>query len=152
MAEILTAEQAEEQLSEQRMIRREKLKTLQSEGRDPYKEVRFDFTCLAADAKRSFEAIEAAALSEAKAKGLEAPETPVMTANEKLAVADHTEAILKIDLAAADGFDLRSEQFYAGLKALEHIIVVKRFAVGGDLLYALLPGHALHSLPLEIVR
>ena len=85
MAEILTAEQQEEQLSEQRVIRREKLKALQTEGRDPYKEVRFDFTCLAADAKRNFEALEAAALAEAKAKGLEAPETPVMTGEEKLA-------------------------------------------------------------------
>ncbi len=85
MAEILTAEQQEEQLSEQRVIRREKLKALQTEGRDPYKEVRFDFTCLAADAKRNFETLEAAVLAEAKAKGLEAPETPVMTGEEKLA-------------------------------------------------------------------
>jgi lysyl-tRNA synthetase class 2 len=85
MAEILTAEQQEEQLSEQRVIRREKLKALQTEGRDPYKEVRFDFTCLAADAKAKFETLESAALAEAKAKGLEAPETPVMTGEEKLA-------------------------------------------------------------------
>jgi len=81
----LTEEQQAEQLSEQRMIRREKLKTLQAEGRDPYKEVRFDFTCLAADAKTKFEALEAAALEEAKARGLEAPEAPVMTDEERLA-------------------------------------------------------------------
>ena len=58
MQEELTEEQQAEQLSELLQIRREKLKNLQDEGRDPYAEVKFDVTHHAAPIKENFEEME----------------------------------------------------------------------------------------------
>ncbi|MBQ7094809.1 MAG: lysine--tRNA ligase [Clostridia bacterium] len=58
MQEELTEEQQAEQLSELLQIRRDKLKSLQDEGRDPYAEVKFDVTHHAAPIKENFEEME----------------------------------------------------------------------------------------------
>ena len=58
MQEELTEEQQAEQLSELLQIRRDKLKNLQDEGRDPYAEVKFDVTHHAAPIKENFEEME----------------------------------------------------------------------------------------------
>ena len=58
MQEELTEEQQAEQLSELLQIRREKLKNLQDEGRDPYAEVKFDVTHHALPIKENFEEME----------------------------------------------------------------------------------------------
>ena len=54
----LTEEQARQDLSEQCLIRREKLAALQAEGRDPFLQTRFDFTTNATEIKNNFEAME----------------------------------------------------------------------------------------------
>ena len=51
-------EVSEESLSEQRKIRREKLKTLQEAGRNPFLEERWDVTAHSMDIKDNFEAME----------------------------------------------------------------------------------------------
>ena len=53
-----TEEISEESLSEQRKIRREKLKTLQEAGRNPFLEERWDVTAHSMDIKDNFEAME----------------------------------------------------------------------------------------------
>ena len=58
MQEELTEEQQAEQLSELLQIRRDKLKNLQDEGRDPYAEVKFDVTHHALPIKENFEEME----------------------------------------------------------------------------------------------
>ena len=58
MQEELTEEQQAEQLYELLQIRRDKLKNLQDEGRDPYAEVKFDVTHHAAPIKENFEEME----------------------------------------------------------------------------------------------
>ena len=58
MQEELTEEQQAEQLSELLQIRRDKLKSLQDEGRDPYAEVKFDVTHHALPIKENFEEME----------------------------------------------------------------------------------------------
>ena len=65
---------------------------------------------------------------------------------EKLPVLDGAEAVLQIDLPGADGLDLRPGQLNPGLVALQHKIVVKRFAVVGYVLDALLFRQASHFL------
>ena len=50
-----------------------------------------------------------------------------------LAVLDDTVGVLQVDVALADGFDLRAAQFEAGLEFLLYKVVVIRLAVGGDL-------------------
>ena len=51
-------EVTEEQLSEQRLIRREKLKSLQEAGRNPFLEETWDVTAHSRDIKENFEAME----------------------------------------------------------------------------------------------
>ena len=57
MAEVVNNENValEEDLSEQMIIRREKLKALQDEGKDPYEITKYDVTHLSADAVKLFE-------------------------------------------------------------------------------------------------
>ena len=57
MAEVVNNENVvtEEDLSEQMIIRREKLKTLQDEGRDPFAITKYDVTHLSLDAVKLFE-------------------------------------------------------------------------------------------------
>ena len=57
MAEVVNNESivTEEDLSEQMIIRREKLKALQDEGKDPYEITKYDVTHLSADAVKLFE-------------------------------------------------------------------------------------------------
>ncbi|MBQ1417926.1 MAG: lysine--tRNA ligase [Firmicutes bacterium] len=54
----LTEEQAARELSEQCLIRREKLAALQAEGRDPFLQTRFDRTSNATQIKANFEELE----------------------------------------------------------------------------------------------
>ncbi|MCQ2560764.1 MAG: lysine--tRNA ligase [Clostridia bacterium] len=54
----LTEEQAAQALSEQCVIRREKLAALQAEGRDPFLQTKFEFTTNATEIKNNFEAME----------------------------------------------------------------------------------------------
>lgn len=54
----LTEEQAAQALSEQCIIRREKLAALQAEGRDPFLQTKFEFTTNATEIKNNFEAME----------------------------------------------------------------------------------------------
>ena len=54
----LTEEQAAQDLSEQCLIRREKLAALQAEGRDPFLQTRFDRTSNATEIKNRFEELE----------------------------------------------------------------------------------------------
>ena len=54
----LTEEQAARELSEQCLIRREKLAALQAEGRDPFLQTRFDRTSNATQIKENFEELE----------------------------------------------------------------------------------------------
>ena len=51
-------EVSEEVLSEQRQIRREKLKALQDAGRNPFLEENWNVTCHSMDIKDNFEAME----------------------------------------------------------------------------------------------
>ena len=51
-------EVTEEQLTEQRKIRREKLKTLQEEGKDPFRITTYDQTEHSTDIKNHFEEME----------------------------------------------------------------------------------------------
>ena len=57
-AEVDTEEFSEEQLSEQRKIRREKLRTLQEADRNPYLEENWNVTAHSKDIKDNFEAME----------------------------------------------------------------------------------------------
>ena len=43
MAEEKNIQQTEQELSEQRKVRREKLAALQAEGKDPFQQTRFDW-------------------------------------------------------------------------------------------------------------
>lgn len=54
----MTEEQAARELSEQCLIRREKLASLQAEGRDPFLQTRFDRTSNATQIKANFEELE----------------------------------------------------------------------------------------------
>ena len=54
----MTEEQAARELSEQCLIRREKLAALQAEGRDPFLQTRFDRTSNATQIKANFEELE----------------------------------------------------------------------------------------------
>lgn len=51
-------ELTEENLSEQRQIRRDKLTKLREAGRDPYKNLRWDVTAHSMDIKDNFDAME----------------------------------------------------------------------------------------------
>ena len=53
-----TEEQAAQDLSEQCLIRREKLAALQAEGRDPFLVTRFERTSNATEIKEKFEELE----------------------------------------------------------------------------------------------
>ena len=57
-AEVDTEEFSAEQLSEQRKIRREKLRTLQEADRNPYLEENWNVTAHSKDIKDNFEAME----------------------------------------------------------------------------------------------
>ena len=54
----LNAEQTQQDISEQAQIRRDKLAALQAEGRDPFVQVRFDFTSNSTEIKEHFEELE----------------------------------------------------------------------------------------------
>lgn len=54
----LTAEQTQQDISEQAQIRRDKLAALQAEGRDPFVQVRFDFTSNSVTIKEHFDELE----------------------------------------------------------------------------------------------
>ena len=69
------------------------------------------------------------------------------TAKEKLPVFYGAERILQIHVAAPDGFDLRSGKLDAGFKTFEHKVFMKRLAVAGNLLYALLFRRHLFHFP-----
>ena len=56
--EVEVEELSEEKLSEQRLIRREKLKKLQEAGRDPYVNETWDVTAHSMDIKNNFDAME----------------------------------------------------------------------------------------------
>ncbi|MCQ2565304.1 MAG: lysine--tRNA ligase [Clostridia bacterium] len=54
----LTEEQTQQDISEQAQIRRDKLAALQAEGRDPFVQVRFDFTSNSVTIKEHFDELE----------------------------------------------------------------------------------------------
>jgi len=60
---IMEARQTEENLSEILRIRREKLKKLQDEGRDPFAITKYEFNAYSTDIKNNFEAMENQAVS-----------------------------------------------------------------------------------------
>ena len=62
MAEERNIPQGEQELSEQRRIRREKLSALQTEGRDPFQQTRFDWDATSAQIKDNFDAMEGQAV------------------------------------------------------------------------------------------
>ena len=49
--------------------------------------------------------------------------------DENLAVLDAAPAVLQVQRAGTDGFDLRTKQFNAGFKLLLHEIIVIRLSV-----------------------
>ena len=53
--------------------------------------------------------------------------------DQHLAVLDDTVGILQVDVALADGFDLRAAQLEASLEFFLYKVVVIRLAVGGNL-------------------
>ena len=55
-------QQTEQDLSEQRRVRREKLAALQAEGQDPFRETRFDWDATSAQIKENFDAMEGRAV------------------------------------------------------------------------------------------
>ena len=56
--EILNAQEQEQELSEILQVRRDKLKALQDEGRDPFNNTKFERTAYSADVKDNFETME----------------------------------------------------------------------------------------------
>ena len=56
--EILNAQTQEQELSEILQVRRDKLKALQDEGRDPFNNTKFERTAYSADVKDNFETME----------------------------------------------------------------------------------------------
>ena len=62
MAEEKNIQQTEQELSEQRRVRREKLANLQAEGRDPFQETRFAWDHTSVQIKDNFEALEGQAV------------------------------------------------------------------------------------------
>ena len=58
MAEQKTNQQPEQDLSQQSMVRREKLAALQAEGKDPFRITRFDWDHTSAQIKDNFDALE----------------------------------------------------------------------------------------------
>ena len=56
--EILNAQEQEQELSEILQVRRDKLKALQDEGRDPFNNTKFERTAYSADVKANFETME----------------------------------------------------------------------------------------------
>ena len=56
--EILNGQTEEQELSEILQVRRDKLKALQDEGRDPFNNTKFERTAYSADVKDNFEAME----------------------------------------------------------------------------------------------
>ena len=55
-------QQTEQDLSEQRRVRREKLAALQAEGQDPFQQTRFDWDATSAQIKENFDAMEGQAV------------------------------------------------------------------------------------------
>ena len=53
-----TQQQPEQDLSQQMLVRREKLATLQNEGHDPFVETKYVVSHYAADIKENFDALE----------------------------------------------------------------------------------------------
>ena len=58
MEEMIDAENAERELSEQARIRREKLNKLTAEGQDPFRKTKFSVTARSGEVKGNFEAWE----------------------------------------------------------------------------------------------
>ena len=56
MSEQKTTQQPEQELSEQRRVRREKLAALQAAGEDPFQQTRFDWDATSAQIKEHFDA------------------------------------------------------------------------------------------------
>ena len=54
MSEQKTTQQPEQELSEQRRVRREKLAALQAAGEDPFQQTRFDWDATSAQIKEHF--------------------------------------------------------------------------------------------------
>ena len=59
MSEQKTTQQPEQELSEQRRVRREKLAALQAAGEDPFQQTRFDWDATSAQIKEHFDQMEA---------------------------------------------------------------------------------------------
>ena len=62
MAEEKNIQQTEQDLSEQRRVRREKLAALQAEGQDPFQQTRFDWDHTSAQIKDNYDAMEGQAV------------------------------------------------------------------------------------------
>ena len=62
MSEQKTTQQPEQELSEQRRVRREKLAALQAAGEDPFQETRFDWDATSAQIKEHFDEMEGKAV------------------------------------------------------------------------------------------
>ena len=62
MSEQKTTQQPEQELSEQRRVRREKLAALQAAGEDPFQETRFDWDATSAQIKEHFDQMEGRAV------------------------------------------------------------------------------------------
>ena len=62
MAEQKTTQQPEQELSEQRRVRREKLAALQAAGEDPFQQTRFDWDATSAQIKEHFDEMEGKAV------------------------------------------------------------------------------------------
>ena len=62
MAEEKNIQQTEQELSEQRKVRREKLAALQAEGKDPFQQTRFDWDATSQQIKDNFDAMEGQAV------------------------------------------------------------------------------------------
>ena len=62
MAEEKNIPQGEQELSEQRRVRREKLSALQAEGQDPFQQTRFDWDATSAQIKDNFDTMEGQAV------------------------------------------------------------------------------------------
>ena len=62
MSEQKTTQQPEQELSEQRRVRREKLAALQAAGEDPFQQTRFDWDATSAQIKEHFDQMEGRAV------------------------------------------------------------------------------------------
>ena len=62
MAEEKNIQQTEQELSEQRKVRREKLAALQAEGKDPFQQTRFDWDHNSTQIKDNYDALEGQAV------------------------------------------------------------------------------------------